>query len=162
MTSTGRARVTYTASIPEEDGEPHWGRSRVQTAFPFDCPDSCSLSVSVEEGRIVTIDGSTRHAVTDGYICAKFRRFDERVYGADRLHHPSIRSGAKGEGRFARASWNEALGLIEKRMTEIRDTDGCRSDPSILVRRIKRTDYPGHDRCAAVQTIRNVETRETG
>ena len=111
--------------MSEEDGAPHWGRSSVQTACPLDCPDSCSLSVSVEEGRIVTIDGSTRHAVTDGYICAKVRTFDQRVYGTDRLHHPSVRSGAKGEGRFARASWDEALSLIATRTAEIRDTDGA-------------------------------------
>ena len=110
--------------MPDEESEPHRGRLSVQTACPLDCPDSCSLSVSVENGRIVKIDGSNRHSVTDGYICAKVRRFDERVYGADRLHHPGIRSGDKGQGSFARATWDEALDLITKQMTHIRDRDG--------------------------------------
>ena len=111
--------------MSEEDSEPHWGHSSVQTACPLDCPDSCSLSVSVENGRIVTIDGSNRHPVTDGYICAKVRRFGERVYGVDRLHHPGIRSGDKGKGSFARATWDEALDLISKQMTQVRDRDGA-------------------------------------
>ena len=112
--------------MSEHDGELQWGRSCVQTACPLDCPDSCSLSVSVAKGRIVTIDGSDRHDVTSSYICAKVRRFGERVYGEDRLHHPGIRRGTgKGEGHFARASWDEALDLIANRMTQIRDRVGA-------------------------------------
>ena len=111
--------------MSEEESEPQRGRLSVQTACPLDCPDSCSLSVSVENGRIVEIDGSNRNPATDGYICAKVRRFGERVYGADRLHHPGIRSKDKGEGSFSRATWDEALDLIAKQMTQIRDRDGA-------------------------------------
>ena len=54
-------------------------------------------------------------AVTDGYICGKVRRFDRRVYGADRLLHPAVRTGPKGRGEFARVTWDEALDLIAER-----------------------------------------------
>ena len=53
-------------------------------------------------GRITTIDGGDANPVTDGYICAKVRRFDRRVYGDDRLHFPAVRVGAKGEGAVPR------------------------------------------------------------
>ncbi len=83
--------------------------SVVETACPLDCPDACSLAVTVQHGKVLSIDGSHRHAVTDGYICAKVRKFGERVYGPDRLLYPAVRVGGKGEGRFKRVSWDEAL-----------------------------------------------------
>src|SRR5215213_2945825 len=81
----------------------------VSTVCPLDCPDSCSLDVTVQEGRATVIDGSTLNPTTDGYICAKVRRFPERVYGPDRLLFPAIRKGPKGLASFQRVSWEEAL-----------------------------------------------------
>ena len=107
-----------------EGDELTWGRSTVETACPLDCPDTCSLAVTVEKGKIVKIDGSTRHEVTDGFICGKVRRFGDRVYGEDRLHHAGLRNGRKGDGRFRRVTWDQALDAIAKRMVEIRDQDG--------------------------------------
>src|SRR6187549_713597 len=95
-----------------------WGRSTVATACPLDCPDSCSLAVTVERGRITKIDGSRRAASTDGYICGKVRRFDRRVYGEDRVQFPQVRKGLKGRADFARVTWDEALDLIVTRMRE--------------------------------------------
>jgi anaerobic selenocysteine-containing dehydrogenase len=101
-----------------------WGRSTVDTVCLLDCPDSCSLEVTVENSKIVSIDGSDKQPVTDGYICAKVRRFGERVYGDARLLHPLIREGKRG-GEFRQASWGEALGIIATRMVNIRDTTGA-------------------------------------
>jgi anaerobic selenocysteine-containing dehydrogenase len=102
-----------------------WGRSTVHTACPLDCPDSCSLAVEVEQGRIVSIDGSTVAPSTMGLICGKVRRFDRRVYGEDRLLYPAVRVGKKGEGAFKRVTWTEAIDLIGTRFTEIaRDFGG--------------------------------------
>jgi len=95
--------------------------STVHTACPLDCPDACSLTVTVRGGRITTIDGGDVNPVTGGYICAKVRRFDRRVYGDDRLHFPAVRIGAKGEARFKRVSWNDALDLVAGRFATIRD-----------------------------------------
>jgi anaerobic selenocysteine-containing dehydrogenase len=89
--------------------------SSVETACPLDCPDACSLAVTVQRGKVVEIDGSHKNPVTDGYICAKVRKFGERLYGPDRILHPGVRRGRKGEGRFARVEWDEALGLIVDR-----------------------------------------------
>jgi anaerobic selenocysteine-containing dehydrogenase len=51
-------------------------------------------------------------------VCAKVNPFLERVYSADRALHPLRRIGAKGEGRFERVSWDEALADIGSRMKE--------------------------------------------
>ena len=102
-----------------------WGHSTVQTACPLDCPDSCTLQITVEKGRIVEIDGGHENPSTRGYICGKVRRFAERVYGEDRLLYPAIRKGTKGDGVFTRVSWNEALDHIAERMMAIRDRSGA-------------------------------------
>src|SRR5581483_6735690 len=98
--------------------------SVVETACPLDCPDSCTLAVTVQHGKLVTLDGGHKNPVTEGYICAKVRKFGERVYGPDRLLHPGIRKGRKGEGRFKRVSWDEALELIVERMRHAKAESG--------------------------------------
>ena len=98
-----------------------WGRSTVRTACPLDCPDSCTLDIMVEKGRIVKMDGGSANPATRNYICAKVRRFPERVYGEDRLLYPAIRQGPKAHGTFTRVSWDEALDYVAARMLEIRE-----------------------------------------
>src|SRR5688572_4069710 len=99
----------------------------VSTVCPLDCPDSCSLDVTVQDRRITLIDGSSLNPVTDGYICAKVRRFPERIYGPDRLLYPAVRKGPKGLGRFERVSWDDALALIAERLRGARDQWGGES-----------------------------------
>ena len=99
----------------------------VDTACPLDCPDACSLDVTLQDGRITNIDGSPHNSVTNGYICAKVRRFAERVYGSDRLLYPAIRKGPKGFGRFERASWDDAMALIAERLAHAKETWGGES-----------------------------------
>jgi anaerobic selenocysteine-containing dehydrogenase len=101
--------------------------SVVDTACPLDCPDSCSLSVSVQNGKVLTIDGSRRNPVTDGFICAKVRKFDQRVYGPDRLSRPAVRKGRKGDGRFEPVTWDVALDLIVDKMQTAKATWGAES-----------------------------------
>jgi len=102
-----------------------WGRSTVRTACPLDCPDSCTLDVTVENGRILEIDGGDENHVTRNYICAKVRKFSARVYGDDRLLYPALRQGARGNGVFTRITWNEALDHIAGQMRAIRDRWGA-------------------------------------
>ena len=116
--------------------------SVVETACPLDCPDACSLAVTVRHGKVTVIDGSDRNPVTDGYICAKVRKFGERLYGPDRLLYPGIRKGRKGEGRFARAPWDEALARIVAAMQEAKARTGGES--------ILPYSYGGSDRKSVV------------
>src|SRR5438270_7606070 len=93
---------------------------KAATVCPLDCPDGCSLEVTIEDGRIASIDGTHVNPVTEGYICAKVRRFPERVYGPDRLMYPAIRKGPKGLASFQRVTWEEALATIAERMVDTR------------------------------------------
>ena len=106
--------------MPRTSRPESWGHSTVRTACPLDCPDSCTLEVTVEKGRIVKMDGGDTNPATRNYICAKVRRFPDRVYGEDRLLYPAVRKGPKGDGTFTRVSWDEALDRIATRMQEIR------------------------------------------
>lgn len=94
------------------------------SACPLDCPDACSLDVQVEEGRVVKVDGSRVNPFTQGYICAKVRRYPDLLYGEGRLLHPAVRRGGKGEGRFERISWDAALDLAAERMLAARERFG--------------------------------------
>src|SRR5438105_5292356 len=102
----------------------HGTETTIDTACPLDCPDSCSLAVTVGNGKVVNIDGSTLNAPTGGYICAKVRKFGERVYGDARLRYPAVRTGPKGSARFSRITWDEALELIVARMLDTRERWG--------------------------------------
>jgi len=99
--------------------------STVTTACPLDCPDACTLEVTVRGGRVTTIDGSTENHITNGYICAKVRQFHKRVYGDDRLLYPAVRRGSKGAGQFKRVTWDDALDLIADKMREARSNAGA-------------------------------------
>jgi anaerobic selenocysteine-containing dehydrogenase len=101
--------------------------SIVETACPLDCPDACSLAVTVQHGKVLKIDGSHKNPVTEGYICAKVRKFGERLYGPDRLLYPAVRKGRKGDGQFKRISWDEALELIVDRFQRAKREDGAAS-----------------------------------
>src|SRR5438094_2384026 len=101
--------------------------SVVETACPLDCPDACSLAVTVHHGKVIEIDGSEKNPVTSGFICAKVRKFADRVYGPDRLLYPGVRIGRKGDGRFKRVSWDEALSLVVERMACAKQEAGAAS-----------------------------------
>src|SRR6266446_7459277 len=92
---------------------------------PLDCPDTCSLSVTVENAKIVKIRGSRANPYTAGVICTKVAgSYPDWVHGPGRLQTPLRRVGAKGEGRFARASWDEALDIIHDRVTAVMAAHG--------------------------------------
>jgi anaerobic selenocysteine-containing dehydrogenase len=90
----------------------------------LDCPDTCSLEVTVRDGAIETIGAGGGNPITAGFICSKVRRFGERVYHEDRVLYPMRRVGPKGAGEFQRITWDEAIATITDRFREIRDEDG--------------------------------------
>src|SRR5262249_59376937 len=98
---------------------------------PLDCPDACSLEVKVADGRVVSIDGSRVNPLTNGYICAKVRRYPEHLYGPDRLLYPARRRGGKGEAAFERLSWDDALGLIAEELLSVRRGGGGEAIPPL-------------------------------
>src|SRR5450755_3087506 len=95
------------------------GRTVVRGACPHDCPDTCALHVTVENGRAIKVEGDPLHPATNGVICTKVARYLERTYSDARVLHPLRRVGRKGEGKFRRIGWDEALDTIATRFAEI-------------------------------------------
>jgi anaerobic selenocysteine-containing dehydrogenase len=92
---------------------------KVLGACPLDCPDACSWVVTVEDGQAVSMRGNAEHPVTRGALCVKVNRYLEQTRAQDRILHPMRRVGRKGEGRFERISWDEALDEIAGRLDEV-------------------------------------------
>ncbi|MBI4758666.1 MAG: molybdopterin-dependent oxidoreductase, partial [Chloroflexi bacterium] len=91
----------------------------VRGCCPHDCPDTCGWLVTVRDGVAVEIKGDPHHPFTRGWLCVKVRAYLQFVYHPDRLLYPLKRVGAKGEGRFRRISWDEALDTIASKWQEI-------------------------------------------
>ncbi|NTV86479.1 MAG: molybdopterin oxidoreductase family protein [Burkholderiaceae bacterium] len=93
--------------------------SVVRGACPHDCPDTCALLTTVENGRAVRVHGNPAHRHTDGALCTKVSRYTERTYHPERLLQPLRRVGPKGAGRFEPVGWDEALDDIAGRLKAI-------------------------------------------
>jgi anaerobic selenocysteine-containing dehydrogenase len=92
----------------------------------LDCPDACSVLVDIEDsGRASRLRGNPQHPITRGFLCAKVTKYLDREYHPDRLLYPQRRVGAKGEGRFERINWDEALEEIAARLSSISATHGA-------------------------------------
>src|SRR2546428_3245514 len=91
----------------------------VRGACPHDCPDTCALLVTVENGRAIKVEGAPDHPTTSGTLCTKVARYLDRTYAPERVLHPLRRVGPKGAGRFERIGWDEALDTIAARFKEI-------------------------------------------
>ena len=106
-------------SVAEPSPEPTVARHTVRGACPHDCPDTCALLTTVENGVAVRVQGNPAHAQTGGVLCAKVSKYPERTYHQDRILTPLKRSGPKGSGQFAQVGWDEALTDIAARLAEI-------------------------------------------
>ncbi|MDP3813405.1 MAG: molybdopterin oxidoreductase family protein [Hydrogenophaga sp.] len=100
----------------------------IRGACPHDCPDTCALVTTVENGVAVRVQGNAEHRHTDGALCTKVSRYTERTYHPERLLHPLKRIGPKGSGQFERVSWDEALDTIADRLKTI-----AAQDPQAIV-----------------------------
>jgi anaerobic selenocysteine-containing dehydrogenase len=105
--------------MPPLDSSESGARHVVRAACPHDCPDTCAMLITVEDGRAIEVKGAPDHPTTAGTLCTKVARYLDRTYSPERLRYPMRRVGAKGEGRFARISWDEALDEIASQFSRI-------------------------------------------
>ncbi|MCM2340116.1 molybdopterin oxidoreductase family protein [Rhodoferax sp.] len=106
--------TTFSASAPS---------SQILGACPHDCPDTCSLLTTVQNGVAIKVQGNPAHPHTAGSLCTKVSRYPERTYHPERILHPLKRIGPKGSGQFERVSWDAALSDIAARLQEIATRD---------------------------------------
>ena len=88
---------------------------QIRGACPHDCPDTCGVLTTVEDGRAIDFRGDPDNPITRGWLCAKVRPYLDHVYHPDRVLYPLRRVGPKGGGRWQRVSWAEALDEIARR-----------------------------------------------
>lgn len=132
-----------------------------KTVCPHDCPDTCSILATVEDGRVTACEGDPDHPFTRGGLCHKVNRYAERVYSPLRVLHPMRRVGKKGEGTFARISWDEALQEVAERLKAIAKTFGGEAILPFsyggtlgLVQR--KAGHPFFHRLGATRLLRNI------
>ena len=86
---------------------------------PHDCPDTCAMIYEVEDGKLVEVRGNKEHPMTRGGLCVKLKDYHDHHYNPDRVLYPLRRVGPKGSRQYARISWDEAIGEIVTRWSEI-------------------------------------------
>jgi len=97
--------------------------TQVRAACPHDCPDTCAILVTVDNGVATEVKGDPEHPTTAGVLCTKVSRYVERTYHPDRVLYPMRRVGRKGEGKFERITWGEAIDEIAARLGDIAARD---------------------------------------
>lgn len=98
-------------------------KTLVRATCPHDCPDTCAIHVTVENGVATEIKGDPEHPTTAGVLCTKVSRYIDRTYHPDRLLTPLRRVGKKGEGKFEPITWDQALDDIAARLKPIAARD---------------------------------------
>ncbi len=102
-------------------------RTVVVGACPHDCPDTCSILTTVEDGKAIAVRGNPDHPFTRGRLCVKVNNYQDRVYSDQRLLYPLRRTGPKGSGQFERISWREAIDEIATRWKQTIAQDGAQA-----------------------------------
>ena len=97
--------------------------TQVRGACPHDCPDTCALLTTVQNGVALKVEGNAAHDLTAGVLCTKVSRYTERTYHPQRILHPMKRVGPKGAGQFEAVSWDVALSDIAQRLQAIAARD---------------------------------------
>ncbi|WP_313032445.1 molybdopterin-containing oxidoreductase family protein [Massilia alkalitolerans] len=97
--------------------------TQVRAACPHDCPDTCAILVTVDNGVALDVKGDPEHPTTAGVLCTKVSRYVERTYHPDRVLYPMRRVGRKGEGKFERITWEAAIDEIAERLGTIAARD---------------------------------------
>ena len=93
-------------------------------ACPHDCPDTCAMIYEVEDEKLISVKGNKDHPMTRGTLCVKVKDYEKRHYHPDRLLYPHKRVGKKGEKKFERISWKEAIDTIHSKWVKIIDEYG--------------------------------------
>ncbi|MBE0585969.1 MAG: molybdopterin-dependent oxidoreductase, partial [Desulfofustis sp.] len=90
-------------------------RRTIATTCTRDCPNTCGLIATVEDGRLVRLTGNPDHPLTRGTACRKANTYVKRVYSPERIVHPMIREN----GRWQRVSWDTALDLVAEKLKAV-------------------------------------------
>ena len=127
VAAAGAGAAAATTTLGAASHPPGWrGTERVEkiaTTCEM-CFWRCGVLASVADGRVLRLEGNPDHPLTKGRLCARGNAGTHLLYDPDRLKYPLLRTGKRGEGRFRRASWDEALDFFASKLKDIRDQHG--------------------------------------
>jgi len=95
-----------------------------KTICPLDCPDTCGINATIENNKIIRLDGDQDHPFTRGFLCKKMRSYHNRIHSKERILYPQIRDGKKGEGKFKRIDWEDAWNLMIPKLKNLKQEFG--------------------------------------
>ena len=130
LATTGAGAVVAPQAADARPHPPGWaGTERVEKVATICemCFWRCGVLASVSDGRVVRLEGNPDHPLNRGRLCARGNAGADLLYDPDRLKYPMLRVGARGEGRFKRISWDEALDFLAGKLKGLRQTDGAES-----------------------------------
>ena len=93
--------------------------SQVKRAICFGCWLQAGVLATIEDGRVTRLKGEPGHPVNQGWICERSKAFIEHLYHEDRLNYPLKRVGDRGEGKWQKVSWDDALDFIADKLKKI-------------------------------------------
>lgn len=109
----------------KEMGEPYMTGKRIIRSACRMCHGVCQVLVHMDGDRVVKVTGDPESLTSKGYICPKGAASPELLYHPDRLTYPLRRAGKRGENKWQRISWDEALDLMVEKMTKVKDESGA-------------------------------------
>ena len=135
-------------------GSPAEGGKGIPVVSDVDGHSQCRMRVTVEGGNIVEVRGDPNDPEGKGELTLRGEHIKEFLYAPDRLTYPMKRTGEKGEGKWERISWDEALTTIAEQLKEIKQKYGAEAIdfhhghhhpiwPNILLRWLPH-DMPSH------------------
>lgn len=89
------------------------------------CHPRCGTLLHIEDGIAVKVTGDPDHPVTRGAICERGRLMPDHLHHPDRLNYPLKRIGEKGEGRWQRVTWDQALDEVAEKLSSLKDKYGA-------------------------------------
>lgn len=95
-------------------------KKKVYVSCPMDCFDQCRFLVTVENNKVISLQGDHLHPLTRGFVCGKGKKLVDRVNHPDRLHHPLIRKN----NSFVKASYDQVFDILSEKLLSIRKAYG--------------------------------------
>ena len=100
---------------------------QVKTGFCGFCGGDCLLDFYIKDGKIIKTEGNCTLPGANGRVCVKGAAIKQALYNPDRILYPMKRVGKRGEGKFERISWEEAIDAIAENMKKTKEQHGARS-----------------------------------
>ena len=127
LNKTGLMTLKNLSPSEAEAMQKAMGKYEVKYTADCMCPSECGIEMWVKDGRVHKIYGNPHVPFNDGIACAKGASGQQLIYSPYRLKSPMIRVGARGEGKFKRVTWDEAIDYIGKKLVEIKKKHGPES-----------------------------------